>query len=317
MKQRRPALFPPEQRNRNAFAVLLASLKISSALGKTVQSDRGQSRGATFESLARRFSKTNIASSKSDGLQSSNSMRIENKGAFVAYINSLPIANSTKQTYRNWVDRIEATRIKRLTCAAVRSEDKIKHLAEKITKRGFTSAHTKDIRLSLRYYAKFCGTNGSLDVEAEQARAEAEGVFSPQNGRQARKRILRSIALRRGQQAFRQRLLRAYSSQCCVTGTATTAVLEAAHIQPYANLGTNLTSNGLLLRSDIHVLFDLRKVSINPATGLVYCCCEIRSVAAYRGLHGRPIRMPRTLRQQPNFRALAEHYQMTIRGVAS
>jgi predicted restriction endonuclease len=244
-------------------------------------------------------------------------MRIENKTSFVAYINALPIAASTKQTYRNWADRIEAALSRPLDCRAVRSEEGIRRLADKLTKTGFTSAHTKDIRLSLRYYAKFCATKDGSDVDTEQARAEAGGFFSPQNAPEARKRILRSIALRRGQQAFRQRLLRAYANRCCLTRTETTEVLEAAHIQPYAKLGTNVTSNGLLVRSDIHVLFDLYKISIHPKSGSIFCSKEIRSVAAYRRLHGKRMRMPKNKLDQPNCRALAGHYQKTTGHAAS
>jgi predicted restriction endonuclease len=80
---------------------------------------------------------------------------------------------------------------------------------------------------------------------------------------------------------FRARLLAAYDNKCCMTGTAATDVLEAAHIQPYSDLGTNSVTNGLLLRSDLHVLFDLFMISVDPESRLIYCSERIRSVTPY------------------------------------
>jgi putative restriction endonuclease len=54
----------------------------------------------------------------------------------------------------------------------------------------------------------------------------------------------------------------AYKRQCAITGERTLPVLESAHILPYAKEGPNLVSNGLLLRSDLHTLFDLGYLTI-------------------------------------------------------
>ena len=61
---------------------------------------------------------------------------------------------------------------------------------------------------------------------------------------------------RLGQGAFRVLVTEAYARRCAVTGERTLPVLEAAHIQPYSEKGPHLVSNGLLLRSDLHKLFD-------------------------------------------------------------
>lgn len=68
------------------------------------------------------------------------------------------------------------------------------------------------------------------------------------------KSILQKVRL--GQGAFRVLITDAYSRRCAITGEKTLPVLEAAHIQPYAEAGPHLVSNGLLLRSDMHKLFD-------------------------------------------------------------
>lgn len=61
---------------------------------------------------------------------------------------------------------------------------------------------------------------------------------------------------RLGQGAFRVLVTEAYDRRCAITGERTLPVLEAAHIKPYAETGPHLVSNGLLLRSDLHILFD-------------------------------------------------------------
>lgn len=61
---------------------------------------------------------------------------------------------------------------------------------------------------------------------------------------------------RLGQGAFRVLVTEAYGRRCAITGERTLPVLEAAHIKPYSETGPHLVSNGLLLRSDLHILFD-------------------------------------------------------------
>lgn len=64
------------------------------------------------------------------------------------------------------------------------------------------------------------------------------------------------VKLRLGQGAFRVLVTDAYNRKCAISGEKTLPVLEAAHIKPYAKSGRHLISNALLLRSDIHKLFD-------------------------------------------------------------
>ena len=69
---------------------------------------------------------------------------------------------------------------------------------------------------------------------------------------------------RLGQGAFRTLVTDAYKRRCAVTGESTLPVLEAAHIRSYADQGPHAVSNGLLLRSDFHKLFDLGLVTVQP-----------------------------------------------------
>lgn len=69
---------------------------------------------------------------------------------------------------------------------------------------------------------------------------------------------------RLGQGAFRVLVTDAYARRCAITGESTLPVLEAAHILPYAESGPHSISNGMLLRSDFHKLFDLGLITVTP-----------------------------------------------------
>lgn len=69
---------------------------------------------------------------------------------------------------------------------------------------------------------------------------------------------------RLGQGAFRVLVTDTYRRRCAITGERTLPALEAAHIKPYAEQGPHLVSNGLLLRSDLHRLFDDGYLTITP-----------------------------------------------------
>jgi hypothetical protein len=72
--------------------------------------------------------------------------------------------------------------------------------------------------------------------------------------------------VRKGQPKFRKNLLRLYDNKCAITGTGPKEVLEAVHILSHAETGINKTENGLLLRADLHDLFDAKLLRINPDT---------------------------------------------------
>jgi len=94
------------------------------------------------------------------------------------------------------------------------------------------------------------------------------------------KRIAVSIMSRRGQVGFRQALLARYQDKCAISKCGTVEALEAAHVVPHSETASYEVCNGLLLRADIHTLFDLYLLSINPQTKLVEvsqkCCDEYK-----------------------------------------
>jgi len=84
--------------------------------------------------------------------------------------------------------------------------------------------------------------------------------------------------------------LRRRPQHCAITGTSEISVLEAAHIIPYAErfADRDKLENGLLLRSDIHKLFDAHLISINPTTRKVEVSDCIES-PDYLSLHGAAV----------------------------
>jgi putative restriction endonuclease len=71
-----------------------------------------------------------------------------------------------------------------------------------------------------------------------------------------------TIRPRLGQGAFRVEVTDAYARRCAITGERTLPALEAGHIRPYAKNGPHEIRNGLLLRSDLHNLFDLGYLTV-------------------------------------------------------
>jgi putative restriction endonuclease len=69
---------------------------------------------------------------------------------------------------------------------------------------------------------------------------------------------------RLGQGAFQVLVGEAYQRRCAITGESTLPVLEAAHIKSYSDGGPHRISNGMLLRSDFHKLFDAGLVTVTP-----------------------------------------------------
>jgi putative restriction endonuclease len=133
-----------------------------------------------------------------------------------------------------------------------------------------------------------------------------EQPFDPSNIADARARISRTIAQRRGQKLFRDSLIAAYDGKCAITDCNVIDVLEAAHIYPYRGPDTNKISNGLLLRADLHTLFDCLLIAIDPMTLKVIVSPQLLD-STYKRLHHRKIRVPRKLSQAPSKEALMMH----------
>jgi putative restriction endonuclease len=116
---------------------------------------------------------------------------------------------------------------------------------------------------------------------------------------------------RLGQGAFRVIVTEVYDRRCTITGERTLPVLEAAHIKPYGSGGPHQPENGLLLRSDLHTLFDQGYMTVDAAELKVVVSGRIREEFEngrdYYQLHGSAIRLPRETSSLPSREYLAFH----------
>lgn len=116
---------------------------------------------------------------------------------------------------------------------------------------------------------------------------------------------------RLGQGTFRILITEAYQHRCVVTGERTLPVLEAAHIKPYSAGGPHEVENGLLLRSDLHRLFDRGYLTVDPQDRRLLISKRIheeyQNGKVYYALHGRRIREPDPSFHEPNSEYLQWH----------
>jgi hypothetical protein len=146
-----------------------------------------------------------------------------------------------------------------------------------------------------------------LDSFEDQVKQHSAEMFDPKGIADGRRHIIAAIVQRLGQKAFRRKLLAAYAMQCAVTRCKTPWVLEAAHITPYRGIRTNAVSNGLLLRADIHTLFDLALISIEPSHMKIRVS-SLLAKSQYADFDGRIPTLPNKASVQPSIAALEEHY---------
>ncbi len=123
-------------------------------------------------------------------------------------------------------------------------------------------------------------------------------------------------ALRPGQPEFRKRLDLVYGAKCCISGCPIPWALEAAHITPFADdASSNSPSNGLLLRADLHSLFDSNQLAIHPETHVVFFAVEATAWLEYSKLHGRAeLAEPQPLfgKHAPSSSALAQRWKKFV-----
>ncbi len=136
-------------------------------------------------------------------------------------------------------------------------------------------------------------------------------VFEPGNISDTREQVVSLVVRRKGQKKFRRDLFKAYKGRCSVTGCDIEQVLQAAHIIPYLGNETNHPTNGILLRSDIHLLFDNYFLSVDPQSYKVVISPKLSSTN-YRELDNQKIQVPDQDAFKPNLIALEKHYQIFL-----
>ena len=117
------------------------------------------------------------------------------------------------------------------------------------------------------------------------------------------------VEQRVGQPEFRAELMLAYGNRCAVSGCETPEVLQAAHIQPVKLSGSHSVSNGLLLRADLHNLFDRGLLTVN-ARYVISIDPEVRRDVTYRTFHGKKLQvLPEVITKRPSKTLLQKHHE--------
>ncbi|MDA8344789.1 MAG: HNH endonuclease [Thermaerobacter sp.] len=147
----------------------------------------------------------------------------------------------------------------------------------------------------------------------EQVEQRLEALPVPVGAQQAEygERGYWGIGFRRvGQGAFRVAVTDAYGRQCAVTKEHTLPVLEAAHIKPFADGGPHDVANGLLLRADLHILFDRGYVTVDEGYRFVVSPRlkdDYHNGRDYYARHGHRIVVPSSATEQPSQEHLEWH----------
>ncbi len=128
-------------------------------------------------------------------------------------------------------------------------------------------------------------------------------VFDYSNVEDARRKIFTSIKVRQGQSKFREVLLRNYGYKCAITGCEVLDTLEACHLFPYMGPKTNHPTNGIILRSDLHTLYDRKKILINSDFN-VEVSNELKISEFYKHYDGKKISLPQNKECYPSIKSL-------------
>ncbi len=127
-----------------------------------------------------------------------------------------------------------------------------------------------------------------------------------------------TIKPRLGQGAFRVLVTDAYNRSCAITGEHSLPALEAAHIKPYNESGPHAVNNGLLLRSDIHRLFDRGYITVTPEFKVAVSRRlkeEFENGRSYYPFHGHHLsRLPGAINDQPQGELLIWHNENIFKG---
>jgi putative restriction endonuclease len=122
---------------------------------------------------------------------------------------------------------------------------------------------------------------------------------------------------RLGQGSFRILVTDAYERRCALTNERTLPALDAAHIKPYSESGEHLVSNGILMRRDLHALFDKGYMTITPSMKIEVSRRikeEFENGRDYYRLQGSTIRLPAALTNRPSRDYLEWHNSNIYRG---
>ncbi len=155
--------------------------------------------------------------------------------------------------------------------------------------------------------------DGRLLWDALQFAVGPNGMSDREQARYGEPTLVRP---RLGQGAFRILVTDNYNRRCAVTGERTLPALDAAHIRPFSDGGEHEISNGILLRRDIHSLFDAGYLTITPDLKLEVSRRikeEFENGRHYYAMHGIGLTAPDDPRRRPDLTALQWHNEHMFR----
>ncbi|MEU0559376.1 HNH endonuclease [Dactylosporangium sp. NPDC006015] len=166
--------------------------------------------------------------------------------------------------------------------------------------KGYDLAESGSARYFLDLFHRLTGTDFEIDLSAPWHRGGpvyGDPRLRPQ---------------RLGQQAFQGVVLDAYHRRCAITGAKIRPVLQAAHILPLPNGGEHRLDNGLLLRSDVHIMFDRGYLSIDPSYRLLVSPrlrADFGNGEEFYSRSGEQIAVPERKPDRPNREFLEWHVE--------
>ena len=119
------------------------------------------------------------------------------------------------------------------------------------------------------------------------------------------------VRRRRGQREFRFQLMEKFGETCAMTGGQPPQVLEAAHLYSYASVGEHYADGGLLLRRDMHSLFDAHLLTVDPRNWRIKTSPRLEQFQTYCSLDGAELQLPTNLR--PRRELIEVHFDTAMR----
>lgn len=172
-------------------------------------------------------------------------------------------------------------------------------------------------------WPKSAVTGKIFDLTVEPARSILQQLHLSQNNPHliqeapARYGSPTLVLPRLGQGSFRVLVTDAYGRSCAISNERTLPVLDAAHIKPFSEAGENRITNGILLRKDLHTLFDKGYITITPDL-VIEVSKKIREEFEngrdYYKFHGQGMRPPKDWTDRPSRESLAWHNEHMYRG---
>lgn len=139
------------------------------------------------------------------------------------------------------------------------------------------------------------------------------GPFDPYADSDDRQTVITRVVRRQGQSLFRQRLIRAYEGKCAMSRYDAEPALEAAHIMSYKGPQTNHPANGLLLRADLHDLFDFGLIAVDTTRkNLQVLLANELAGTSYESLADKSLHLPHSKELYPNIEALDRHREQSL-----